>query len=76
MVENAKKGKSKIRKSYYSKVEKPEGKSELEVAAEVEGIDDEIALLRSQIKKLWAENPDNLTQNTGLYLVIGNRYGF
>ena len=59
-MEKSKKCKTKTRKSYYARSENPAGKTDLEIAAEVEGVDDEIALLRSQIKKIWEEDPNDL----------------
>ncbi len=45
---------------FYSPVLSPEEQADFEIATGVEGIDDEIALLRVKIKSLIQNDPDNI----------------
>ena len=57
----APKGNQNARKhGFYSKVLDEAERFDLELASGVEGIDDEIALLRVKIKSLIAHEPDNI----------------
>jgi len=57
----APKGNQNARKhGFYSKVLDEAEKLDFELASGVEGIDDEIALLRVKIKSLIAHDPDNI----------------
>jgi len=57
----ATKGNQNARKhGFYSKVLDEAERLDLEVATGVEGIDDEIALLRVKIKSILAHDPDNV----------------
>jgi len=57
----APKGNQNARKhGFYSKVLDEAEQLDLELAAGVEGIDDEIALLRVKIKSILAHDPDNV----------------
>ena len=57
----APKGNQKARKhGFYSKVLDEAEQLDLELATGVEGIDDEIALLRVKIKSILAHEPDNV----------------
>ena len=57
----APKGNQNARKhGFYSKVLNEAEKLDFELATGVEGIDDEIALLRVKIKSLIAHDPDNI----------------
>jgi len=58
----APKGNQNARKhGFYSKVLDETEKLDFELATGVEGIDEEIALLRVKIKSLVAHDPDNIT---------------
>jgi len=48
------------RRDFYTRVMDEAGKLDFELAAGVEGIDDEIALLRVKIKSLLASDPENV----------------
>jgi hypothetical protein len=75
----APKGNQNARKhGFYSKVLDESEQLDFELATGVEGIDDEIALLRVKIKSLIAHDPDNITLimqaiNT-LARVVSTRY--
>jgi len=57
----APKGNQNARKhGFYSRVLDEAGKLDFEMATGVEGIDDEIALLRVKIKSLITHDPDNI----------------
>lgn len=57
----APKGNQYARKhGFYSKVLDAAEKRDLEVASDVDGIDDEIALLRVKIKRVLEKDPENL----------------
>ncbi len=57
----APKGNQNARKhGFYSKVLDEAGQLDFELASGVEGIDDEIALLRVKIKSLITHDPDNI----------------
>jgi len=57
----APKGNQNARKhGFYSKVLDEAGKIDFELASGVEGIDDEIALLRVKIKSLLEHDPENI----------------
>ncbi|HEY54877.1 MAG TPA: hypothetical protein G4N91_01160 [Dehalococcoidia bacterium] len=59
----APKGKPKSKKQgFYSKVMDEAKRLDFELAAGVEGVDDEIALLRVEIKSLLANDPENIKQ--------------
>ena len=57
----APKGNQNARKhGFYSKVLDEAEQIDYELATEVEGIDDEIALLRAKVKSVLAHDPDNI----------------
>ncbi len=59
--EGGQKGNQNARKhGFYSKVLDAAEKKDLEIASDVDGIDDEIALLRVKIKSVLEKDPENL----------------
>jgi hypothetical protein len=52
--------KSKLRQSFYSKALSEAESANLEEAARVEGLDDEIALLRLRLRQLLEEHPEDI----------------
>ncbi|MCD6453581.1 MAG: hypothetical protein J7K77_04780 [Dehalococcoidales bacterium] len=75
----APKGNQYARKhGFYSKVLDETEQRDFELATKVEGIDDEIALLRVKIKSLITHDPDNINlimqAITTLSRLVGTRY--
>jgi hypothetical protein len=59
--EGGQKGNQNARKhGYYARVLDAAGKRDLEIASDVDGIDDEIALLRVKIKRVLEKDPENI----------------
>jgi hypothetical protein len=52
--------KDSLKTEYYSRALDEAEKLDFEIAAGVEGIDDEIALLRVKIKSLMEKDPENI----------------
>jgi hypothetical protein len=57
---NARKSSSSEKHDFYSKVLDEVDKADLEEAAKIEGIDDEIALMRVSLRKLIEQYPENI----------------
>jgi hypothetical protein len=59
--EGGQKGNQNARKhGFYAKVLNAAGKKDLKVASDVDGIDDEIALMRVKIKNVLEKDPENV----------------
>jgi hypothetical protein len=56
----ARKGKKKAIENFYAQALSQAERVELEQAMEVEGLDEEIALLRLRLKEMVSEHPENM----------------